>query len=62
MAGVALPVAAAGIIGPGRVLLGGVLAAVAAGAVLVTVLQGRLEGWRLATLALAAFVLYTMVR
>ncbi len=62
VAGVALPVAATGIIGPGRVLLGGVLAAVAAGAVLVTVLQGRLEGWRLATLALAAFVLYTMVR
>jgi PTS system mannose-specific IID component len=62
VAGVALPVAATGIIGPGRVLLGGVLAAVAAGAVLVTVLQGRLEGWRLATLALAAFVLYAMVR
>lgn len=62
VAGVALPVAAQGIIGPGRVLLGGVLAAVAAGAVLVTVLQGRLEGWRLATLALAAFVLYAMVR
>lgn len=62
VAGVALPVAAAGIIGPGRVLLGGVLVAVAAGAVLVTVLQGRLEGWRLATLALAAFVLYAMVR
>lgn len=62
VAGVALPVAAQGIIGPGRVLLGGVLAAVAAGAVLVTVLHGRLEGWRLATLALAAFVLYAMVR
>lgn len=62
LAGVALPVAAHGIIGPGRVLLGSVLAAVAAGATLVTLLHGRIEGWRLATLALASFVLYTMVR
>lgn len=62
VAGIALPVAATGIIGPGRVLLGSVLAAVAAGAVLVTLLHGRFEGWRLATLALAAFVLYAMVR
>ena len=62
VAGVALPVAAQGIIGQGRVLLGGVLAAVAAGAVLVTLLHGRFEGWRLATLGLAAFVLYVMVR
>jgi len=62
LAGVALPVAAHGIIGPGRVLLGSVLAAVAAGATLVTLLHGRFEGWRLATLALASFVLYTMVR
>lgn len=62
IAGVALPVAAQGIIGPGRVLLGSVLVAVAAGATLVTLLHGRFEGWRLATLALASFVLYTMVR
>ena len=62
VAGVALPVAAHGIIGSGRVVLGGVLAAVAAGAVIVTLLHGRLEGWRAATLALAAFVLYAMVR
>jgi hypothetical protein len=39
-----------------------VLAAVTAGAVLVTMLHGRIEGWRLATLTLAAFVLYAMVR
>lgn len=62
VAGVALPVAAQGIIGPGRALLGGVLAAVTAGGVLVTMLHGRIEGWRLATFALAAFVLYAMVR
>lgn len=62
VAGIALPVAAQGIIGPGRALLGGVLAAVAVGAVGVTWLHGRFEGWRLATFALAAFVLYSMVR
>ncbi len=62
VAGMALPVAAHGIIGPGRVLLGGVLASVATGALIVTLLHGRLEGWRLATLALAAFVLFSMVR
>jgi len=61
LAGIALPVAAQGIIGPGRAVLGGVLAAVTAGAVLVTVLHGRTEGWRLATLVLAAFILYAMV-
>jgi PTS system mannose-specific IID component len=62
VAGIALPVAAQGIIGPGRALLGGVLGAVAVGAVGVTWLHGRYEGWRLATFALAAFLLYSMVR
>lgn len=62
IAGIALPVAAQGIIGPGRALLGSVLAAVAVGAMLITWLHGRVEGWRLATFALAAFVLYSMVR
>lgn len=62
VAGVALPVAAQGIIGPGRVLLGSVLAAVAVGAVLLTVLQSRYEGWRLAIFALAAFILSSVVR
>ena len=61
VAGIALPVAAQGIIGPGRALLGGVLAAVAVGAVGITWLHGRFEGWRLATFVLAAFVLYSMV-
>jgi PTS system mannose-specific IID component len=62
VAGIALPVAAQGIIGPGRVLLGSSLAAVAAGAVLITWLHGKYEGWRLATFALAAFLLYSVVR
>lgn len=62
VAGIALPVAAQGIIGPGRALLGGVLAAVAAGALIVTGLHGKYEGWRLAIFALAGFVLYSVVR
>lgn len=62
LAGIALPVAAQGIIGPGRVLLGSVLASVAAGALVVTWLHGKYEGWRLAIFALAAFVLFSVVR
>lgn len=61
-AGIALPVAAQGLLGPGRALLGGVLVTVAVGAVAVTWLHGRFEGWRLAIYALAAFVLYSVVR
>lgn len=62
VAGIALPVAAQGIIGPGRALLWIVLTAVGAGAVLITWLHGKFEGWRLATFALATFLLYAMVR
>lgn len=62
VAGIALPVAAQAILGPGRVLLGGVLAAVAVGALLVSRLQGKFEGWRLAIYVLAAFLLYSVVR
>ena len=62
VAGVALPVAAVGIIGPGRALLGIVLASVVGGAVVVTLLHRKIEGWRLATIALAGFILYSVVR
>lgn len=61
-AGMALPVAAQGIIGPGRALLGSVLASVAVGALLVTWLHGKYQGWRLAIVVLAAFVLFSVVR
>jgi hypothetical protein len=33
-----------------------------AGAVLITRLHGRVEGWRLALVALAAFVFYSIAR
>ena len=60
--GAALPLALARLIGPGRAVLGAVVVAVMAGAVLITRLHGRVEGWRLALLALAAFVLYSIAR
>ncbi len=60
--GAALPLALSRAVGPGRVLLGGVLAAVVIGAILITRLHGRVEGWRVATGALAAFVLYSLLR
>jgi PTS system mannose-specific IID component len=62
VAGVALPVAAQGIIGPGRTLLGTVLAGAVVGAVVITLLHRRIEGWRVATIALAGFILYAVVR
>lgn len=61
-AGVALPLAFSRVIGPGRFVLGGVLVAVVAGALLVIRLEGRLEGWRLALLALVGFALISVAR
>lgn len=60
--GVALPVALTRLIGPGRTLLGTVLVLVVVSAVLLARLHGRVEGWRLALVALAAFVLYSLAR
>lgn len=61
-AGVALPLAFSRVIGPGRFVLGGVLVIVVAGALLVIRLEGRLEGWRLALLALVGFALISVAR
>lgn len=62
LAGVALPLALQRVIGPGRVLLGGVLVAVIVGGLLLSRLHGRVEGWKLAIIALIAFVLYAALR
>ena len=62
IAGVALPVAVRGIIGPARGVLFGVLAAATIGAVLLARWHGRVEGWRVAIVGLAAFILYSAVR
>ena len=60
-AGIAVPLALHRIIGPGRGLLGGVLVAVALGGFLLARLHGRVEGWRVALLALAALTLVSLV-
>ena len=58
--GLAIPMALSRVIGPGRVLLGGVLVSVVVGALLLVRLQGRIEGWRLALFILAAFALFSV--
>lgn len=60
--GIAIPLALGRIIGPGRSFMGGVLVAVALGSFLIVRLQGRIEGWRLSLIVLAAFVLISVIR
>jgi PTS system mannose-specific IID component len=60
--GIAIPLALGRIVGPGRNLLGGVLVAVAVGALVIVRLQGRVEGWRLSLVLLAAFALFSVIR
>ena len=60
--GLALPLALTRVLGPGRALLGAVLVTVLVGAVLLARLHGRVEGWRLAIGALAAYALYSLLR
>lgn len=61
-AGVALPLAFARVVGPGRTLLSEILLATLIGAVIVVKTQSRLEGWRFALLVVSAFVLFSVVR
>ena len=62
VAGIAIPLALLGVIGPGRVLLGGVLAGIVLGGALLARMQGRAEGWRVALGVLVAFVLFSVLR
>lgn len=62
LAGLALPLAIHRIIGPGEVLLGGTLVGVLAGALVLTGLHGRAEGWKISVGVLTAFALYSVVR
>jgi PTS system mannose-specific IID component len=63
LAGVALPLALARVIGPGHAPgpITAVLIAALAGSVLLARMHGRVEGWRVALGVLAAFVLFAMV-
>jgi PTS system mannose-specific IID component len=58
--GFAIPLALSRVIGPGRVMLGGVLVGVVFGALILVRLQARIEGWRLALFLLAAFALFSV--
>lgn len=60
--GVGIPVALGRVIGPGRPLLGIVLACVVVVAFVLVRLQGRIEGWRLSLIVLAAFALFSVLR
>lgn len=60
--GAALPLALARAIGPGRTLLGGVLVAVVAAAVLFARLHGRVEAWKAALVLLAVFAVVSILR
>jgi PTS system mannose-specific IID component len=63
MAGLALPVALGRVIGPGvgpGPVIGVVVAAVV-GSIVLARIHGRAEGWRIALVVLAAFVLYATV-
>jgi PTS system mannose-specific IID component len=62
VAGLALPMAVVGVMGPARGQLAVVLSAALVGAALLTRLHGRLEGWRLAIGVLAAFILFSAGR
>jgi len=65
LAGVALPLALARVIGPGArepQIVGAVLIATALGSFALARLQGRAEGWRMAMIVIAAFVIYAVTR
>jgi mannose PTS system EIID component len=61
-AGAAFPLALMRIIGPGRVLIGGVIVGAILGTLLIVRLHGRIDGWRLALFALGVFALIAVAR
>ncbi len=64
LAGVALPLALARVIGPGRrepLIVGGVLGVMIIGTIVLTRRRGVVEGWQLALAILAAYVLYAVL-
>ena len=61
VAGLALPLALQRVVGPGRVLAGGIIVAAMIGILLLARLRERAEGWRIALGVLAIFVLYSVL-
>ncbi|MBI1808446.1 MAG: PTS system mannose/fructose/sorbose family transporter subunit IID [Gemmatimonadetes bacterium] len=62
LAGIALPLAVRGVMGPALEVMELVFGAAALGAVALTRLHGRIEGWRSSIVLLAAFILFSVVR
>ena len=62
IAGAAFPLALLRVIGPGRVLIGGVVVAAVLGTLLIVRLHGRIDGWRLALFVLGLFALVAVAR
>jgi len=61
VAGIAVPVALQRVVGPGRVLAGGIIVAALIGILLLARSRERAEGWRIALGVLAVFVLYSVL-
>jgi PTS system mannose-specific IID component len=61
LAGIALPLAMHRALEPERALAGTVVVVALLGAVILARVQGRTQGWRVALVVLAAFVLYSVV-
>jgi mannose PTS system EIID component len=59
--GLGMPLALGRIIGSGRIYTGEVLVAAVCGAMLIVYLKGRIDGWRLALVALAFFVFLSVI-
>lgn len=62
LAGIAIPLAAREVIGGGRVLASEIILLAMAGGVLLARFGERTEGWRLALIVLALFVLFSVIR
>ncbi|MEO6778231.1 MAG: PTS system mannose/fructose/sorbose family transporter subunit IID [Gemmatimonadaceae bacterium] len=62
LAGLILPLALQRIIGPGRVLAGGVAVVAVVGAVILARFAARATGWRASLALLSIFVLYSVAR
>lgn len=62
LAGVALPLAIERIILSRQFLLGGTMAGAFVGAIVLTMLHGRVEGWKISVGVLTAFAFYSVLR
>ncbi len=62
LAGIAIPLAARGVIGAGRFLAAGIILLAIAGGLLLARFGDRIEGWRLSLVFLGLFVLFSVIR